>query len=380
MSLPEADYNAVLEVITRLLSHKTMSSLTRLFQSHLLPLLGASTCFYASADSEFLRPRIIDAVGIPKSEFETIQAYFPCCPLAQQIVNRSSPVGTYEVDIPRSKLQDSVAKFFQARPAPQLRGSSYLDEIRTTLLAIDPSEPAVVLGFHRLNSCRESFTGREKRILELLRPHLCQAIKNLILNEGLNNRGPAMGEDPWDSQSPMAQVTRDSKIVEQNPRFRKMFKSRPGDKLGSTLARFLGSGIRDHEKAAGARIPETEAFWYCLCPSVFKVDICRHNDDLWLLELHPVSDACPAFNPILRQFGLTPKEKEICCRVRQGFGNREIASQLCISFHTAKTHLKNIYRKLDIPNRPRLVSFLNNNQSLLAENGATRRSGDNEKR
>jgi len=359
VSLPEEDYKAVLDVITRLLSHKTTHSLASLFKSHLLPLLDASTCFYAWVDSDSLKPRIIDAVGIPQSDFNTIQAYFPSSPLTQHLIDRSSQVEAYDLDIPRSKLQDSIAKFFGAHPACELRGSSYLEDIRTILLAVDLSEPAIVIEFHRLNACPESFTRREKRILELLRPHLCQAIKTLVLKEGLNNRVSTTDEDPLESQTPMVQVTRDSRIVDQNPKFRKLFKSVPGDNLGSSLTRFLESGIRDYEKSSNLRTLERNAFWYCRCPSVFQVDITRRKDDLWLLELHPLSDPCPAFSPILKQFGLTPKEKEICCRVRQGFDNQEIASQLYISFHTAKTHLKNIYRKLDIPNRPRLVSFLN---------------------
>ena len=361
VSLPEEDYNAVLDVITGLLSHETTRSLADIFRSRLLPLLGASTCFYAWADSDVLRPQIIDAVGISQSDFDTIHAYFPCCPLARHMVDRSSLVETYDLDVPRWKLQDSVARFFEAHPARKFRGSSYLDEIWTGLLAIDLAEPAIVIGFHRLNTCQESFTHRERRILDLLRPHLCQAIKTLVVKEGLNNRVSTLEEDPSGSRTPMAQVTGDSRIVDQNPKFRDLFRTLPGDHLGPSLTRFLESGIRDYESSPNTQIPETEAFWYCLCPNVFQVDITRNTNDLWLLELHPLNDACPSFNPILKQYGLTPKEKEVCCRVRQGFDNREIASQLFISLHTAKTHLKNIYRKLDIPNRPRLVSFLNKN-------------------
>jgi len=159
--------------------------------------------------------------------------------------------------------------------------------------------------------------------------------------------------------APTAEVTRDARVIDQNSTFGELFKTLPGDNLGSSLTRFLESRLSDYETSSDSPDPEKRPFGYCLCPSVFQVDITRRNDDLWHLELQPLIDGCPGFNPNLRHYGLTPKEKEICCRVRQGFDNREIASQLCISFHTAKTHLKNIYRKLGIPNRPRLVSFLN---------------------
>jgi DNA-binding CsgD family transcriptional regulator len=275
------------------------------------------------------------------------------------MVDRSSLVETYDLGIPRRKLQSSVAEFFNDHPAYKRSDSSYLDDIRTILLTIDLAEPALLIGFHRLNTCQESFTRREIRILEFLRPHLCQAIKTLALREGLVDRISPTEKDPLESLIPMVQVAKDSKIVCQNSKFKEFFNFQPGDNLSSSLARFLERKIIEYEKSSNAQIPETEFFWYCLCPSLFQVEITRSKDDLWLLKLHPVSDPCPGSNSLLKQYGLTPKEKEVCCGVRQGFDNQEIASQLFISFHTAKTHLKNIYRKLGIPNRPRLVSFLN---------------------
>jgi len=359
VSLPEADYNAVLDVTTRLLSHKTTRSLASLFRSHLLPLLDASACFYGWADADFFRPQIMDAIDIAQSDLDTIQAYFPYCPLAQQMVDQSSLVETYDLGIPRTKLQNSVAKFFGDHPAYKRSDSSYLDDIRTILLTTDLSEPAIVVGFHRLKTCQEPFTQRETRILEFVRPHLCEAIKNLALKEGLIDRISTAEGDPLESSIPVVQVTKDSMIVHQNPKFRELFNFGPGENLGASLARFLERKIIDYEKFSNSEIPETEFFWYCLCPNLFQVSITRGDDDLWLLRLHPMRGACPGSNPLLEEYGLTPKEKEVCCAVRQGFDNREIASQLFISYHTAKTHLKNIYRKLKIPSRPRLVSFLN---------------------
>ncbi len=359
VSLPEEDYSAVLDFIAGMLSRNTTRSLARLFQSRLLPLLGASTCFYGWADSGVFRPWIIDAVGIPESDFSAVEAYFPRCPLARHMIERASTVESYDLDLPRRELQDSVESFFEAHPGSRFRGSSYLEEINTVLLAMDHSEPAILIGFHRINGSNESFTPRERRILDILRPHLCQTIKALIPKERMDHSAPMLDADSSESQSPMAQVTADSKIVVQNSSFKELFNSLPGDKLGLALTRFLTGAIGECDKPSKPRISETKAFWYCRCPNVFQVGVSPGNDDQWLVELHPLNDLCPAFNPVLSQYGLTPKEKEICCRVRQGFDNQEIASQLYISLHTAKTHLKNIYRKLDIPNRPRLVSFLN---------------------
>lgn len=48
---------------------------------------------------------------------------------------------------------------------------------------------------------------------------------------------------------------------------------------------------------------------------------------------------------------LTEREREILIRIATGVGNQEIADELCISLHTVKTHIYNIYKKIDVKNR-----------------------------
>ena len=48
---------------------------------------------------------------------------------------------------------------------------------------------------------------------------------------------------------------------------------------------------------------------------------------------------------------LTARETEILAMVAVGIKNEEIADKLCISPHTVKTHIYNIFKKIDVPNR-----------------------------
>ena len=48
---------------------------------------------------------------------------------------------------------------------------------------------------------------------------------------------------------------------------------------------------------------------------------------------------------------LTPREREMLAQVAVGSTNGEIADKFCISPHTVKTHLYNIYKKINVPNR-----------------------------
>lgn len=54
---------------------------------------------------------------------------------------------------------------------------------------------------------------------------------------------------------------------------------------------------------------------------------------------------------------LTNREKEILLFVAKGLLNRDIASQLFISEHTVKNHLKNILQKLHLENRVQLARY-----------------------
>ncbi|MBI5492753.1 MAG: response regulator transcription factor [Deltaproteobacteria bacterium] len=66
---------------------------------------------------------------------------------------------------------------------------------------------------------------------------------------------------------------------------------------------------------------------------------------------------------------LSEREWEVVSLVGRGYRNREIAEKLCISEPTVKTHLQRIFHKLDIQNRPQLITFAIKNQSELHQRG-----------
>ncbi len=54
-------------------------------------------------------------------------------------------------------------------------------------------------------------------------------------------------------------------------------------------------------------------------------------------------------------YNLSPREKGVLKLVTQGMNNVEIAQKLFISRFTVETHLRNIFHKLDIHSRQKLV-------------------------
>ncbi|MGB4515910.1 MAG: LuxR C-terminal-related transcriptional regulator, partial [Bacillota bacterium] len=68
------------------------------------------------------------------------------------------------------------------------------------------------------------------------------------------------------------------------------------------------------------------------------------------------------------EYSLTPRELEVIELLLEGMKNDEIQEKLFISQGTLKTHLRHIFRKLDVQNRKELlVSFT---RFLVSSNGA----------
>ncbi len=79
------------------------------------------------------------------------------------------------------------------------------------------------------------------------------------------------------------------------------------------------------------------------------------NGELWLtrqiLSKCLLSPKIPFNGTLNNNIMLSSREKEILRCVATGASNKEIAEKMCISLHTVKTHLYNIFRKLNVPNR-----------------------------
>jgi len=61
------------------------------------------------------------------------------------------------------------------------------------------------------------------------------------------------------------------------------------------------------------------------------------------------------------KIGLTRREKEILKLIALGKSNEEISEKLCISTLTVKTHVSNIYRKTNVPNRIQAIFWATKN-------------------
>lgn len=61
---------------------------------------------------------------------------------------------------------------------------------------------------------------------------------------------------------------------------------------------------------------------------------------------------------------LTKREKEILKLINKGYQNKEIASELHIEVSTIKTHISNIYKKLEVKNRSEITQLISTSTNL----------------
>ncbi|TKJ84765.1 LuxR family transcriptional regulator [Paenibacillus sp. CFBP13512] len=95
----------------------------------------------------------------------------------------------------------------------------------------------------------------------------------------------------------------------------------------------------------------------------------RHTlqTEISLMEEKPVPRALTAevaegrgLDAIVKEFGLSPREKEVLELVVKASSNKEIAAALFISEHTVKNHLTNIFNKMSVTDRAQAIAAVFN--------------------
>jgi len=68
-------------------------------------------------------------------------------------------------------------------------------------------------------------------------------------------------------------------------------------------------------------------------------------------------------NNYLNHAGISVREKEIVILIMKGYSNQKISNQLFISLSTVKTHVSNIFQKLNVESRFEIISRINISQA-----------------
>ncbi len=83
----------------------------------------------------------------------------------------------------------------------------------------------------------------------------------------------------------------------------------------------------------------------------------------------PVIDLKQRIEEVRDQYHLTPREKEFIELIYRGKSNKEIAEMLFLSESTVKTHIYNIFRKMEVRNRVGVICIINEEAVEQIEKG-----------
>ena len=96
---------------------------------------------------------------------------------------------------------------------------------------------------------------------------------------------------------------------------------------------------------------------YALFSVFVFVDLCSYFFRHYSRDL----DITSAKTSLKDKFSLSEREIEVIELLAQGLTNQNICDQLHISINTVKSHIKSIYKKLDVTNRLQLINLLGGN-------------------
>ncbi len=74
------------------------------------------------------------------------------------------------------------------------------------------------------------------------------------------------------------------------------------------------------------------------------------EDNVTIKSLENIDD-------LYKRYAISPREKDIIKLICQGYANKKIADELCISLHTVKDHNYRIFKKLNVQNRVQLTNM-----------------------
>lgn len=79
----------------------------------------------------------------------------------------------------------------------------------------------------------------------------------------------------------------------------------------------------------------------------------------YIINIHCISSSGQDKSCLIEDYKLTGRELEIVELVSRGLSNQEIAERLFLSYHTVRTHIENILRKMSVNNRTAIAHKLN---------------------
>lgn len=202
----------------------------------------------------------------------------------------------------------------------------YRYELGQTL--VSQGQPVASISLMRRKEDRD-FSTRDTAVMDLLLPHLAQALHNITLMETIaDNQDGGI-------------------IVVKPPQVEPLF-------INETARRILNGRpwtvIPDPGISDMPTFFRTESGTYRLLK---KTSHSAHGESILILEATPSNGQ---LRTKLAELNLTPRQEEIALLTLRGYSNREMAAHCCVTEQTVKDHLRDIFEKAQVRTRSRFIA------------------------
>ena len=209
-------------------------------------------------------------------------------------------------------------------------------------------------GVGQLNRLGDSprFSDEEKLWLERVIPVIARGLRKALLAPATgcaDGRGP--GLVLVDRDGSVASLNREAadwlEAIDAGSAF-------PGTKYAPPFEAFsyaarAGAGGTDRPATQRARVRTRDGVWLTMHASVLE-----GGDQLAvIIEPAKAGDVAPL---IVEAYGLTQRELDVTRRIARGMGTSRIATDLILSPHTVRDHVKAIFEKVGVSSRGELVA------------------------
>ncbi|CCQ89673.1 hypothetical protein NITGR_150041 [Nitrospina gracilis 3/211] len=368
-SLSEADYIKVIESIRQFYRCETRGQLETLIKETLFPLFRVQTFGASWIDFDLGRKtqghgKTIFQLGYTQEEADAWQKVYPYHEdITRLFATSLRPVLAFDVDLPRSSLQDVMKNFLCDHPQYRKPGFESLHTVTSLIALVDPPDFNIGIGLTRFQPYEDPFTAREVRLAELIRPSLIHALKFIAINEEWKTTRSLVNQLSK-TASPMCLIQPQGLITFCNEAFQNITNLKRGQFLPESFRELIKEREEGLTEPACVEAPSDFMDFITLPSGDVHCAWTRlvHSDETeagcWLLKMKPVADPYLNTMLVMKRAGLTPREKEIAERMCDGLGDSNISQRLFISPATLKNHFKSIYQKLDVHSRTQLMERL----------------------
>ncbi len=189
-------------------------------------------------------------------------------------------------------------------------------------------DPVGALGLHRSKQDRD-FSDKEKEMMTIINPYLSKSLHNIEMLKSKERLSPEVG---------VVVISDDGSTIYMNSEARRALNGRPSSVLpdpglSPKPAFFESSGIKYRVRTAELGCFKKAKMIFLSPPSS------EHNCRMKL-----------------ESFNLSPRQKDIALLTVCGLSNREITEQLFITEQTVKDHLQDIFAKIGVHQRSKLIA------------------------